>query len=286
MSGQTYLQSRAEALLTLARAFAPPREAGIAEAFATALPDDLEELAGLLAYPVLSEVAALRAAAGSLDDEGLLRLYAGLFLTPPSPAKLDVAAYLDDGRLGRSAFEIERWYERHGVLKQEGFRETADHVTAQLEFAFMLFAKAADAMRDGDEMDSLAFAAEARRFLAAFAYRWTGPFTGAIQNAVGERALNPAYLHLARILQQVVAEEIAEVAARSPEEAVTSLPAGSARGLGAPTAEDLAHIAVRLEAHGLSFAHIRERPEWDEAVYLRQKAAEAAGDRSTAPALG
>ncbi|MFW5833663.1 MAG: molecular chaperone TorD family protein [Pseudomonadota bacterium] len=286
MPGQTYLQSRAEAFLILARAFHTPREAGMAEAFATALPDDLEELAGLLAYPVLGEVAALRAAAAGLDDDALLRLHAGLFLTPPSPVTLNVAAYIDGGLLGRSSFEIERWYERHGVLKQSGFHDLADDVTAQLEFAFLLFAKAADQMRDGDEMDALALALEARRFLAAFAHRWTGTFTAAIQKAVVERDLNPTFLHLARILEQVVAEEIAEVAARSPEEAVTVLPAGSSRGLGAPTAEDLAHIALRLEARGLSFSHIRERPEWDEAVYLRRKAAEAAGDPSRAPALG
>jgi hypothetical protein len=73
--------------------------------------------------------AAVREAAAGLDGpEALLRLYAGLFLTPPAPVHLTAAV------LGNAAFEIEQWYARHGFIRCAGFHDLADHVTAQLEF--------------------------------------------------------------------------------------------------------------------------------------------------------
>lgn len=266
--------TRAAYFLTLARAFAPPREPAVAEAFKSDLALDLEEMAGELAYDLGDAPALLREAAARIDGpEALLRLYAGLFLTPPAPVHLSAAVYLDGAILGNAAFEIEQWYARHGFIRNAGFHDLADHVTAQLEFVFLLFDRAAEAMVDGDSMTALAHAAEARRFLAAFPYRWIQGLRPAIEATCIERGWPGTYAALAEALEAAVLAEIALDPSQSPEAAVSALPAGSNRGFGAPTAEDLAEIAVKLEEHGLAFDHVRARPEWDEAVYSSRRSA-------------
>ena len=81
------------------------------------------------------------------------------------------------------------------------------------------------------------------------------------------------YVALAQALEAALAAEIVQDPSTTAEAAVSTLPSGSNRGFGEPTAEDLAEIAVRLEAHGLAFDHVRARPEWDEAIYERRKVA-------------
>ena len=266
--------TRAAFFLTLARAFAPPREPAVAEAFKGDLALDLEEMADELAYDLGDAPALLREGAAGIDGpEALLRLYAGLFLTPPAPVHLTAAVYLDGAILGNAAFEIEQWYARHGFIRNAGFHDLADHVTAQLEFVFLIFNRAAEAMVEGDSMTALALAAEARRFLAAFPHRWIQGLRPAIEAACVERGWPGVYVALAKTLAAAVLAEIALDPSRSPEAAVSALPAGSNRGFGAPTAEDLAEIAVKLAAHGLGFDHVRARPEWDEAAYERRQAA-------------
>ena len=267
--------TRAALFLTFARAFAPPREPAVAEAFKSDLALDLEEMGAELGHDLGDAVAALRAATTGIDGpEALLRLYAGLFLTPPAPVPLTAAVYLDGAILGNAAFEIEQWYSRHGFIRNAEFHDLADHVTAQLEFVFLLFNRAAEAMVDGDSMAALTHAAEARRFLAAFPYRWIQGLRPTIEAACRERGWPLVYAALAQALEAAVLAEIALDPSQMAEAAVSALPAGSNRGFDAPAAEDLAEIAVKLEAHGLGFDHVRARPEWDEAAYLSRRTAE------------
>ena len=267
--------TRAAFFLTLARAFAPPREPAVAAAFRDDLPLDLEEMAGELGYDIGRAAVQLREAAAAIEGpDALLRLYSGLFLTPPVPVHLNAAIYLDGAPLGHAAFEIEQWYARHGFVRQAAFHDLPDHVTAQLEFVFLLFNRAGEAMVAGDSMQALALAAEARRFLAAFPRRWIQGLRPGLEQTCRERNLPPVYPALAAALEAAVLAEIAQDPSTTPEAAVSALPAGSNRGFGAPTAEDLAEIAVKLEENGLDFAHVRARPEWDEAVYEKRKAVE------------
>ncbi len=264
--------TRAAFFLTLARAFAPPREPAVAAAFGHDLPLDLEEMAGELGYDIGGAAVLLRETAAGLEGpEALLRLYSGLFLTPPTPVHLNAAIYLDGAVLGHAAFEIEQWYARQGFIREAAFHDLADHITAQLEFVFLLFNRAAEAMVAGDSLQALALAAEARRFLAAFPRRWIQGLRPGLAKVCGEREWPPVYLALAEALEAAILAEIAQDPSTTPEAAVTALPAGSNRGFGAPTGEDLAEIAVKLEANGLDFAHVRARPEWDEAVYQKRK---------------
>jgi TorA maturation chaperone TorD len=265
--------TRAAFFLTLARAFAPPKEPALVQAFAEDLALDLEEMADELGYDLGDAPVLLRAAMASLEGpEALLRLYSGLFLTPPVPVHLDAAIYLDGAALGHASFEIEQWYARHGYVRQAAFHDLADHVTAQLEFVFLLFNRAAEAMLAGESMQALALAAEARRFLAAFPRRWIQGLRPGLEQTCRERGWPPVYLALAQALEAALAAEIAQDPSTTPEAAVSALPAGSNRGFGEPTAEDLAEIAVRLEENGLAFDHVRARPEWDETIYERRKA--------------
>lgn len=271
--------TRAAFFLTLARAFAPPRQPTVGAAFKDDLALDLEEMADELGYDLGEALPRLRAAIAAVEGpEALLRLYSGLFLTPPAPVHLNTAIYLDGAPLGNAAFEIEQWYARHGYAREADFHDLPDHVTAQLEFVFLLFNHAAAAMVAGDSMQALAFAAESRRFLAAFPGRWVRQLHPRLEQTCSERGWLPVYAALTQALEAALRAEIAQDPSTTPEAAVSALPAGSNRGFGAATAADLAEIAVKLEAHGLSFDHVRARPEWDETTYLSRRAAAPTSD--------
>lgn len=267
------LSARAAFFLTVARAFQPPREAAFGRAFLTELPGDLADMTDALGYGAAAEARAFAGAAAEVADaEELLRVYAALFLVPPAPAPLNAGVYLDGAVLGPSELAMRRWYAEQGLARSPDLRDLADHVSVQLEFVSVLFQRAAERMQTGEAIEAVALATEARRFLAAFPHRWLPAFRAALRQACAARSLPPVHARLADILAAAIEAEVALDPSRSAEEAVTALPSGSARGLGAPTAEDLAEIAVRLEDHGLGFDHVRARPEWREEVYLARRA--------------
>jgi hypothetical protein len=149
----------------------------------------------------------------------------------------------------------------------EGFHDLSDHAAVQLEFMGLLYEKASRSSAVGEDMEAVAYATEAERFLAAYPKRWISPFLQALEQASATRALNATYVHLARIVWHAIEQELASGAARFEVETKTTFPEGSSRGMGALTAEDLAEIAFRLKAAGLGFDHVRERPEWREDAY-------------------
>lgn len=264
---------RADLFLTFARAFEPPVSAAVQHAFVEDLAEDIALMAAGIGLDLDAETEALAAACADLDGpQALLPLYAGLFLTPPAPVHLETAVHLDGAMMGGSEFEMGQWYARHG-LGHAGNRRLADGVSVNLDFVGELFRRAATAARSPEPMDGLALAAEARRFLAAYPRRWLPPFRRALAQTVAERGLNPVYARLADCLAAVVEPELLTEASRSATEAVERHPATPARPLGTITAEDLAEIAVKLEAHGLAFDHIRARAEWSEQAYAARRAA-------------
>ncbi|BCX16679.1 MAG: hypothetical protein KatS3mg117_0361 [Geminicoccaceae bacterium] len=269
----TLLRSRAELWLVLARAFAQPSGPAYHTAFRDDLPEALASIAaelGIEAGECLRELAA--AAAALAEPLDLERLYAALFLVPPAPVATNTAIYLDGALLGPSELEMNRAYERHGFVRDPAFRDLADHPTPQFEFVGRLYERAAEALDAGEEMRALALASEAERFLARFPRRWVTPFVAALERACGEAGRNAAYLWLGRFLWLALEHELGRSAVRF-EDSERALPEGSSRGLGEPTAEDLAEIAVRLEAAGLGFDHVRALPAWREDVYLARRAA-------------
>jgi hypothetical protein len=80
------------------------------------------------------------------------------------------------------------------------------------------------------------------------------------------------YLDLAGIVWQAIEADVSTGAARHEDDRSAALPAESSRGIGEPTADDLAEIAARLRAAGLGIDHIRQRPEWREEVLAAREA--------------
>lgn len=273
---------RADFFLTLARAFKPPIGQAMQRGFVESLPDDLSDMATALGYPVGSTIEGLRGCVAEFDEPmSILQLYSALFLTPPAPVHLNTSFYLDGSMLGGSEYEMRHWFARHD-LSGSGPGALADRVDSNLEFVAELFRRASLAIDAGDPMDGLALAAEAHRFLAAYPRRWIAPIRAACADASRSAGHPPAYVHLLDILAGAIDAEVIREVATSPDVALSApYPPGSSRGIGAPTAEDLAEIAFRLKASGLSFDHIRERAEWsDDAFAARCEVA----DSATSPA--
>jgi putative dimethyl sulfoxide reductase chaperone len=260
---------RADFFLTMARAFTPPIGEAMQRAFVEELPDDLGAMSDRLGYPVESAIAALR---GSVADFGepmrVLQLFSALFLTPPAPVHLNTSVYLDGSVLGGSEYEMRHWFARHGLSGNGGAGALADRVDANLEFVAELFRRASRSIAAGDPMNGLAQAAEARRFLAAYPRRWLAPMRAACADACRTAGHPPVYVHLLDILAGAIDAEVVKEAATSPDVALSkAYPPGSSRGIGAPTAEDLAEIAFRLKESGLSFDHVRGRSEWRDEIF-------------------
>lgn len=268
--------------LVLARALAPPGGESFHVSFARDLASDLSAIAEEMGLNIAGPLGALRKSTGALADAlETQRLYAVLFATPPTPVFMNTAIYLDGALLGESELDIHDWYRRHGFERHAGFHDLNDHAAVQLEFVGLLYGRASTKSEKGEDFEAQALAAEAQRFLAAYPRRWITPFLGALQLACRERGLNSVYLDLASIVWQAIEADVSTGAARYEYDRSAALPAESSRGIGEPTASDLAEIATRLRAAGLGIDHIRQRPEWrEEAFAARAASAGSTGNAS------
>lgn len=266
-------RSRRDLWLCLARAFGRPEGEGFHEVFVDSLADDLAAIAEEIGLVVAEGIAALRHDAARIGTPlELLRLYSKLFVAPPTPVMLNAGCYLDGGKTGQVEQELRALYARHGVRKSEQLRDFHDALPIQLEFLSFLYGRAGDHAAAGENMEAKAYVSEAEAFVARYPARWVTPFLRDLETACTEDSLNRVYEHLGRILWLAV-EQLRTGATVQALPAGAGLPQGSARGIGAVTADDLAEIAVRLEEHGLDFDHVRVRPEWDDAAYQRRKTA-------------
>jgi TorA maturation chaperone TorD len=194
--------ARAEFYLCLARAFLPPREAGVFEALSGLLGDDLAELGGALGYPIEGEIASYREAIRDVRDrDALLQLYSALFLVPPAPAPLNAAIYLDASVNGVAAAAIERAYRDCGVERHERFGDLPDHVACQLEFVALLLARKAAGQPP-------ARGVSADWFLDGFVRGWAPALRAALEEAEARGAFPRPYSALARILEHAVEHDL------------------------------------------------------------------------------
>jgi TorA maturation chaperone TorD len=279
--GEQYA-SQSDFWLCLARAFAPPAAGDYHRAFTEDLPSDLDAIALEIGLNVTKELEGFSVAARFLPDAlELQRLYAALFVTPPVPVIMNTAVYLDHAFLGPSENDLSDWYARHGFERHPEFRDLNDHVAVQFEFIGLLYRKAADRAFAGEEMEALAFATEAERFMPQHPKRWITAFLGTLEAACAERQLNIVYVHLTRIAWHAIEHHLQASAVRF-EVDEGSYPKGSARGTGPLNAADLAEIAYRLQCSGLGFDHVKALPEWSDAAFGARL---AQGDAMVPPAL-
>lgn len=266
--------ARRDFWLCMARAFVAPAGDGFHAAFTSALPDDLAAITEEIDLGVEGDLEAFAAEARTLaDDMALQRLHAALFSTPPTPAFINTAIYVDGAFLGESEYDIGRFYERHGFARDPAFHDLNDHVAVQFEFLAALYDRAVTLATKGEDIEALASAAEAERFLRRHPRRWIGPFLKTLQEACATHELAKPHLHLARIVWAMIARELETGITRFEEEVERPLPEGSARGVGEVTAEDLAEIAERLVAAGLTMDHVTSQPGWSDEVYARRRGA-------------
>ncbi|MCS7268945.1 MAG: molecular chaperone TorD family protein [Geminicoccaceae bacterium] len=256
-----------------------PSDARFCASFSADLAADLRAIAremGLEAEAILREFEESARNLG--DPVELQRLYAALFLVPPAPVALNTGIYLDGTLLGPSERELNRVYERLGFRLDPGFRDLADHPSAQFEVLAALFERAAQALARGEENTARAFLREAGDFLAAYPRRWITPFAAALERSCSERGYNPCYLWLARFLWLAIDHELVhgEAGWHLEEKVAPRAVEDGNRVLGA---EDLAEIAIRLENAGLSFEHLRSMPEWKEESYRIRRTLSLKNDR-------
>lgn len=191
---------RAEFYLCLARAFLAPMQRSHL-ALTRHLADDLGQLAGQAGYPIAGLVAQLRAAsAGYAAHLDLMRLYAALFLVPPTPVRINAGHYLDGMVMGGSVRAIEACYSRLGVARSAGFRDTSDHVAVQLEFLALLF---------GRQAQRCPAPLTPQDFLEAFVRHWVRPFRADLERASAALGRPNPYLHLAQMLEQAAGADAA-----------------------------------------------------------------------------
>lgn len=265
--------ARRDLWLCLARAFAPPATGpDYLASFRADLPEDLAAIGDEISLHLGAEIAGFRAAAARIAEPlDLQRLYAALFLTPPTPVMVNTCFYIDGGVKGASEQGLEQAYARHGFQRHTHFSDLNDTVGVQGDFLALLYDRAGDKAKAGDDIAARAYLAEAEAFIAEYPCRWITPFLRDLETVCRSHDLNPAYAHLARIIWLAV-----ESAMKAPESAgikdgMAQLPAGSARGIGALTAADLAEIAYRLERDGLSWGHVTLHDGWDDAVFAARR---------------
>ena len=271
--------SRRDFWLCLARAFSPPGGADYLAAFATDLPVDLAAIAEETGLVLTAEINDFAAAARRFTDPmELQKLYASLFLTPPTPVMANTCIYIDGGLLGESAQGLQAAYARHGFERHRHFRELSDTIGVQADFLALLYDKAGEKARAGDDIEARAYLAEAESFIAAYPCRWITPVLNDLEAVSREHGLNPVYAHLARMLWLAIEGAIEAPQVHALREGAELLPAGSARGIGALTAEDLAEIAFSLEQDGLAWDHVARNEAWDDAVFAERRAKGALTD--------
>ena len=119
---------------TLAQAFLPPMDAGVAGAFVGVLADDLAELGQALGIDGEDEVAQFRRrAARFTEPTALLVEYSRLFLPPAGVATLNLRRLVDSGTGGPCMDALDGAYQAYGLVPSDRLHDFADHAARQLE---------------------------------------------------------------------------------------------------------------------------------------------------------
>lgn len=267
------LRERAELYYCLSRAFVAPDGAQTIEAMAGALPEDLAAIAEVVGYDFAATLADYRRSfAGIPDTDALLCLYSSLFLAPPRETMINTATYIDGALNGGSVAAMENLYRACGVERDENFRDLADHVAVQLEFVAYLYLREADAGEAAQRFDLPCSGGE---FLHQFVIRWLPHFIADLETQTRARELagNP-YLELARVLDIAARSDAREcpLDARTARAAHAIAAARQSWRQREIDADALAEIARKLEARGLSTAHLAiPQDRRDEAMGLSKK---------------
>jgi TorA maturation chaperone TorD len=203
------IQARGDAYRFLSALFClPDLEALLGEDVYGALENALKEICPAAA-PHAAEMA--RSAAETTEED--LRIeYARLFVGPHRlPAPPYGSVYLGAGRgvMGESTLQVLDYYSEEGVDVDGEFHELPDHISAELEFAYVLMSRQLAALANGWLQEAGKYEQKHRRFLEDHLIPWIGPFCQAILDS----ARNPYFESLARCLQEFVGGSEAQLLA-------------------------------------------------------------------------
>lgn len=295
-----YLMAAAELYLCLSKALAPPVQAGALDELRDGMLFDLQELCpelpaidqGLL-HSLAEELAKVASA------QRLLVGYSKLYLTPPAPAPLNLGFYLDGAANGRTADTLEQLYRRQQLEKDPAFHDLWDHLALNLQCIAWMLSRMIDEEGQPDsevEWDPArrALASELCGMLSGYSLPgvrglWQRLEDNADRSVPGQRiwhALTELTLRQLGCDQAWLEEQTGQwrgaaaprtgvrtgtadsladgVSGRNSEYggAVVESPPLSCRGCGSEFIPDatLAEMRVRLEAAGLSAAHLAVCP--------------------------
>ena len=242
--------ARADLYLALATAFQVPHLAGFAEAMRLHLADDLQELAGELHLDCAEAVSQLREEMARLPDQlALLQCYSSLFLATAAPAWINVGRYLDGALNGGTVRAMEQAYLQCGLVRNAALRDLPDHVSVVLEFVSGLYGTMAEGTTPKVDPGG---------FLYWLVAPWVARFEGDLAHAAAQEPDPNPYLPLARVLSAAVQGHAVEpptdpALQRKHQAMLRARGMYAARGI---TADDLEEIRAKLQARGLSIAHI------------------------------
>ena len=173
------LMPRAEFYLCMARVFLAAQQGLTAVHLKDELLEDLKLLAKDLPGIQDQQLKSLATALQDLDnDQGLIKEYSRLFVTPPTPAPLNLGYYLDGGIMGTSTHAMEIYYLRYQLEKDKDFRDLPDHLALNLQWLAWVLAQLLE--EAGDEP---AFQKQAIQDLGSFINHYTLP---AVQQLVSK----------------------------------------------------------------------------------------------------
>ena len=133
--------------------------------------------------------------------------YAGLFVGPflvPAPPYGSV--YLEDKRqlMGDSTIDVRRHYLSLGLDLSSEFKEAPDHISAELEFMFVLISQGLEAIDAADHWQLSESIRHQRTFLEKHLGSWIPVFA----DQVLAHARTDYYRHLAMVTRTFVAEDM------------------------------------------------------------------------------
>ncbi|SFC51307.1 chaperone TorD involved in molybdoenzyme TorA maturation [Marinospirillum celere] len=269
------LMPRAEFYLCMAHVFLATQQ-GLTK---TQLKEDLladlhalsEELPGIQE----SQLKALTAALDELSDEqDLIKEYSRLFVTPPTPAPLNLGYYLDGGIMGTSTHAMEIYYLRYQLEKDNAFHDLPDHLALNLQWLAWVLAQL---LEEGG--DQPAFQKQAVQDIGSFINHYTLPgiqqLLAKTRAANKEYALSSTWLLLVEMTANQLQADLDALKAWLPQEAVKTTPKPApeyreavtdaqpnelitcnACGVEFTAGEALAEMISRLKTAGVTYDHL------------------------------
>ena len=200
------------------------------DAFQPCLPDDLAAIGEESACTSAPRSPTCAPPPGIADPLELQKLYAALFLTPPTPVMVNTGCYIDGGIMGVSRPLGRRLCRATASKRHEHFRDLNDTVGVQAEFLAMLFERAASQRRWRARISRPAPTWPRPREPVRLCLSLDHAFPARPGATSRDHDVNPVYAHLARLIWLAVGRGHAGPRTAPMKAGMDSLPPGRRAG--------------------------------------------------------